>query len=818
MTADEIILQPAGDDDNATASGFITAGDVSRDSGDWEAARDNYHRALAINPELQHIWIQLGHARKELGDYTGAEAAYLKALDLKPDDADCWLQLGHLYKIRSLFTQALEAYMKAQDFDPELKDAHAEIDRLRERLTSEQNAQRSFTPSVSPRSRGGKAPSVKALNIVFDVSDLMHYFRNARLPTGIQRVQIEVILNAVRSKAPDVGFSIVCFTKETDFWIEIPEVLFNRFCREAVVSGDHTALEWVSLLMDLDTVLASKQYYNFARGSVLLNLGTSWWLQNYFLNVRLAKSLYGIRYVPFVHDFIPVMAPEHCVSDLRQDFITWAIGAFDHADFFLVNSKATLADLQTVGEKLGYGPREVAVITLDADFRRTLTDDAVLMDIGDPASYLHKLSLESGKYVLFVSTIESRKNHIAAFSVWLNLIKKHGIKNVPKLVCVGNPGWLNDAAYAKLRASELLSEHVLMLSKIPDSALALLYENCVCTLYPSSYEGWGLPVTEALCYGKVPIVSNVSSLPEAGGEFAVYFDPGSEKDLLETVERVVYDDEFRTQREQKISEGFRARGWDEVSAQIVDQLREWAKTAPAEKVRSASAHGVWPVVAEMGILHPLTSNQRSTLWAGLKSGEIYRNGPGWWWPEHWGSWMKQTGPSQVAFVLEGVAGQTIQVYVGIRGVQGKSSVVTVKTDGIRTQTVPMGPEQEKTFSITLPPSPDDARLVVITLSCDVMADFRIPTGGRDFRSCGIGVRWFYACRDDDTLARLRMVEALALNDFARIERQPPEKRLLPAHLIARRTPIDARHFLRHGQVGKHTRLRTCQRRAHVGGA
>ncbi len=267
--------------------------------------------------------------------------------------------------------------------------------------------------------------------------------------------------------------------------------------------------------------------------------------------MRLAKSLYGIRYVPFVHDFIPVMAPEHCVAALRQDFITWAIGAFDHADFFLVNSKATLADLNMVCKKLGYRPRDAAVITLDADFRKTLGQDTIWDEVGDPADFLASLDLEKGKYVLFVSTIESRKNHIAAFSVWLKLIKKHGIKNVPKLVCVGNPGWLNDAAYAKLNASDLLLEHVLMLSKISDGALAVLYENSVCTLYPSSYEGWGLPVTEALCYGKVPIVSNVSSLPEAGGPFAEYFDVESEKDLMDAVERVVYDEKHRTRREQK---------------------------------------------------------------------------------------------------------------------------------------------------------------------------------------------------------------------------------------------------------------------------
>lgn len=759
-----------------TVGGYITIGDRCRDARNWEGARSNYEEALALNPSLQPIWIQLGHARKESGDHAAAEEAYREALKLKPGDADVYLQLGHLYKIRNQMGMALESYLRAQELDPLLGDARAEVDRLRERVVQDKGATRSVTPSGSRYPRASKSSDSRLLNIVFDVSDLMHYFRNARLPTGIQRVQMEVISTAIESAAPGIAYSIVCFTKETDFWIEVPPLLFNRLCKQAVVGGDHRAPEWTALLSDLDSVLDSRHYFSFARGSILMNLGTSWWLQNYFLNVRLAKSLYGIKYVPFVHDFIPVMAPEHCVSELRQDFITWAIGAFDHADFFLVNSKATLADLQTVGKKLGYGPRTAAVITLDADFRKTLNEEAIWSEIGDPTDYLRSMGLERGNYVLFVSTIESRKNHISAFSAWLKLIKKRGIRNVPKLVCVGNPGWLNDAAYAKLNASELLSDHVLMLSKISDAALSVLYENCVCTLYPSSYEGWGLPVTEALCYGKVPVISNVSSLPEAGGPFAEYFDAESEKELLDAVERVVYDEKFRARRELKILAEFRARSWNDISAQIIGQLREWAKLPPAESMLSPSqaGHGIWPVEAEMGVLHTLASNHTSSLWAGLKSGEVYRNGPGWWWPEYWGCWIKNTGPSQIAFVVRGVANTAIQVYVGLRGVQGKTSTATMKCEGVRPTIVTLGPEQDKTASFILPASPDADRLIVINLSSDAAADFKASTGGRDFRSCGVGARWIYACREGDVLGRLKMVEAIALNDFARLERQPPE--------------------------------------------
>jgi len=762
--------------------GFVSLANRHRDVRSWREARAAYEEALAIDPTLANIWIQLGHARKESGDHEAAELAYREALRLKPEDADGHLQLGHLLKVRGQIGQAAECYGRAAELDPNLADAKIEFERLRgvkfrpTLQTPSPAAQQGPASPQAPRRypRAARTADARLFNIVFDVSDLMHYFRAARLPTGIQRVQMEVIQAALEAPAEETAYSIVCFTRETDFWVEIQPHLFRALCKAAVASGDHESAEWRGLLAQLDSVMYSRNYFSFVRGSVLLNLGTSWWLQNYFLNVRLAKSLYGIRYVPFVHDFIPVMAPEHCVAELRQDFITWAIGAFDHADYFLVNSKATMADLQTVCRKLGYRPRDASVVTLDADFRKTVTQEAIADEIGDVEDFLASYGLEAGKYVLFVSTIESRKNHIAAFSIWLKLIKKRGIKNVPKLVCVGNRGWLNDAAYAKLGASELLQEHVVMLAKISDAALAALYDNCVCTLYPSSYEGWGLPVTEALCHAKVPVISNVSSLPEAGGPFAEYFDVESEKDMQEAVERIVFDEKYRDRREQKIRAEFRPRSWAAISSQMTNQLRSWTKIAPPPPAPIAGARGIWPLEAEMGTLHALSRNTSSALWAGLKSGEIYRNGSNWWGPEDWGCWIKNNGPAQLAFLLKDVAGSGIELFVGLRGIADGSCEATLKSEGAAPVRVALDPVEDKIVAMSLPATGDKQRLIVVQVECDNATDFRTTSErASDFRVCGVGVLWFYVCRSGDVLQRLRMVEAIALDNFERLKRLPP---------------------------------------------
>src|SRR5262249_24508895 len=152
---------------------------------------------------------------------------------------------------------------------------------------------------------------------------------------------------------------------------------------------------------------------------------------------------------------------------------------------------------------------------------------------------------------------------------WLELIRKHGRGKVPKLVCVGKRGWLDEGVHAKLAAHEDLRDRVVILSGLSDAEVGRLYRGCLFTLYPSTFEGWGLPVTESLCYGKVPVTSDGSSLPEAGGPFAVYFQAESAAQLTEAVHRMIFDTDHRARLEARIAEDFRPRTWAQIADQVV---------------------------------------------------------------------------------------------------------------------------------------------------------------------------------------------------------------------------------------------------------
>lgn len=105
----------------------ISEGDNARDSGNWVAAGLSYRHAVSLEPDLPHIWVQLGHSLKEQGDRTGGEAAYRKAIDLDDQNADSYLQLGHVLKLQHRLTEAAHSYYWAYNLDHSLKDAQREL-------------------------------------------------------------------------------------------------------------------------------------------------------------------------------------------------------------------------------------------------------------------------------------------------------------------------------------------------------------------------------------------------------------------------------------------------------------------------------------------------------------------------------------------------------------------------------------------------------------------------------------------------------------------------------------------------------------------
>ena len=157
-------------------------------------------------------------------------------------------------------------------------------------------------------------------------------------------------------------------------------------------------------------------------------------------------------------------------------------------------------------------------------------------------------------YALFVGTVESRKNHILALQAWRRLIDERGADNIPDLVCVGRLGWHADDFLREYVTSHGLDGKVSVLtSGVPDDELARFYAHAEFTVYPSRYEGWGLPVSESLAFGKVAVVAHNSSLPEAGRDLAAYFRSDDLDDFVHVISTRALDEGARREGERAIA-------------------------------------------------------------------------------------------------------------------------------------------------------------------------------------------------------------------------------------------------------------------------
>lgn len=599
------------------------------------------------------------------------------------------------------------------------------------------------------------SPSATYL-IAFDTGELINYFRGSRLPTGIQRVELNVIASLLRRGRCDATMAATCYSAALRSWVRLPDDLFLTVADLAVSGGRIEDPDWREALKALELSISAKNALSLPTDALLLNLGASWWQPDYFLSLRLAKQGTRIIYIPLIYDCIPILRPEFCEKRLHQAFLNWVIGVLNHADHYLAISESSAREIIEVAARLGRRITQPDVIRLDARFSRddratssakwrNDEDYAVLSELGDQP------------FVLFVSTIEPRKNQHLVFRVWLALIRKRGLANTPTLVCVGKPGWMHQHATDFLSRSDLLRRKVVMLSKLDDDDLSDLYRRCLFTVFPSSHEGWGLPVTESLCYGKVPLTAANTSLREAGGDFGDYFDDLSERDFQEKLERLIDDSAYREARQTKIAADFRSRSWDDIADEIVDRVLR-AKAAQQPGRPDGEAATASP--AEIGRFYPMSLITGAELAPSLGNGEVYRAGEGWWSLDTWGTWMKQE-LAEIAFSLPSARDSACLLYLGLVGPPEARTDYRVRIlggdageHGTLREAEPcwvvlrLGPETWRDSAVRVQ--------IMSNARCDLC-----ESGGA--RIVTLGVVGFFVCREDDVSAQHRFAEALLLD-------------------------------------------------------
>ena len=136
-------------------------------------------------------------------------------------------------------------------------------------------------------------------------------------------------------------------------------------------------------------------------------------------------------------------------------------------------------------------------------------------------------------FLLCVGTIEVRKNHALLYYTYKLAHEQH--IELPPVVIVGRRSWLSDDLYEVMTHDPQTKAQFVFLHDASDEELAWLYRHCQFSVYPSFYEGWGLPIGESLANGVPCVASRSSSMPEVAGELIPYFSPASADECLQAI-------------------------------------------------------------------------------------------------------------------------------------------------------------------------------------------------------------------------------------------------------------------------------------------
>ncbi|MEI6532975.1 MAG: glycosyltransferase family 1 protein [Candidatus Roizmanbacteria bacterium] len=285
-------------------------------------------------------------------------------------------------------------------------------------------------------------------------------------------------------------------------------------------------------------------------------------------SVFFSPAHYAPRWCPIptvvtIHDLAYFLYPEEFLKKDLYQLREWTRYSVDQSTHLIAVSKTTKKDLIRY-----YNIQENKISIVYNGFEKQIKEDNATID----KHILNKWNIRQNEYILFVSTIQPRKNLINLLKAYSELKKQSVSYN---LVIVGKKGWLYKQIFEDVKTLNL-EEHVIFTDYVSDDELVELYKHALCLVFPSLYEGFGIPILEAMSWRCPVITSFASSLPEVGGDACLYIDPENPQDISEKISHLIDNNSLRNKLIEKGLERTKNFSWEKCAQETLEVLQQFA--------------------------------------------------------------------------------------------------------------------------------------------------------------------------------------------------------------------------------------------------
>lgn len=310
------------------------------------------------------------------------------------------------------------------------------------------------------------------------------------------------------------------------------------------------------LEIDIKTMILKRSSVSFDQNSTFFSFCNTWDYENYEIGLEeISKKCSKVIY--FIHDLIPCKMPHAFGPGLTQKYHNWLTLILKNGTQFLTNSE--------------FSKRDILEFIKKHNLRHNLKIDVIrLGDCIGSHKFISKKNIRE-PYLLSVGTVEFRKNHQVLLDAYRILLQDQSL-SIPQLIIAGKQGWMDNHILHQIKHDRLLKSNVEVLHNLSDEKLNDLYENCLFTLYPSFYEGWGLPVAESFAHGKVCIISNESSMSEICPDITIEIDPLDPYKWSREIKELIINKSKLNSLEKLIEEKYKRQNWSNTTFDIISKV------------------------------------------------------------------------------------------------------------------------------------------------------------------------------------------------------------------------------------------------------